>query len=98
MKTGLRLTHAMVYIKSILFGLALAIVTMVAWLFGEMAFLLPQLWSMSQSGSGGIGAVSTVSYGPFVGLAAFALGFYFMLRRLKSRGRNGVPGSAVSRD
>jgi len=77
----------MVYIKSILVGFVTAAVAMIAWLIGEMAYqVIPQLKEiMPQDGSGGIGAVAVVTYVPFVGLAAFAMGFYLMLRRLKSR-------------
>jgi hypothetical protein len=74
----------MVYIKSILVGFAAAAMTMIAWFVGEMTFTG---YSIAQTGSGGIGAVVIVSYVPLlVGMAAFALGFYFMLRRLKLRG------------
>lgn len=81
----------MIYIKSMLVGFAVAAVTMIAWFFGEMVLaayiVIPQIQmrSIAETGSGGIGAVSTVSYGPFLGMAAFALGFSFMLRRLKLR-------------
>ena len=78
----------MAYIKSILVGLAVAAVAMIAWVFGEMALIvMPQIKALKpQDGSGGIGAVVVTSYVPYVGLAAFAMGFYLMLRRLKSRG------------
>ena len=77
----------MIYIKSVLVGFAVAAAAMIAWLFGEMVVLVPQIryMSMAQTGSGGIGAVSTVSYVPFVGVVGFALGYYFTLRKLRPR-------------
>ena len=77
----------MAYIKSILVGLVVAAVAMIAWLIGEMAYqVIPQIREiMPQDGSGGIGAVVVTSHVPYVGLAAFAMGFYLMLRRLKAR-------------
>ena len=77
----------MAYLKSILVGLVVAAVAMIAWVFGEMALIvMPQIRALKpQDGSGGIGAVVVTSYVPYVGLAAFAMGFYLMLRTLKAR-------------
>ena len=63
----------------------ISVLAMMAWLFGEMVYVTEMMKiKVAQTGSGGIGAVAVVSYvPPYVGLAAFATGFYFMLRRLK---------------
>lgn len=81
----------MIYLKSVLVGLAAAVAVVVLCVAALFAFfmLLPYLASWSDTGSGGIGFVSTDT-GPLliVPLVAFMAGFYWKFRserRAKAR-------------
>jgi hypothetical protein len=66
-------------IKSVLVGLLGAVGLL---LVVVMALVLPSLWRLRGSGSGGIGAVSYNLFGPLaIAVIGFLLGFVWMYRR-----------------
>ena len=74
----------MVVLKSLAVGLA----AVVAYIVALVAYFLLELWWQSrQAGSGGIGAVAVGLGTPqfFVGLAIFAVAFWWEWRRATSR-------------
>ena len=75
----------MTYFKSLLVGLAGAIVGAVLWLMAEFAIAAVELSRQmaSSAGSGGIGAVTVASYSFAGALVGFVGGFLWNVRRLK---------------
>ena len=76
----------MIYLKSLLAGIAAALLVIV--LFVMAMFVIPLLLQFGTTGSGGIGAVSygfsALAFGLLVTLA-FAGGFYWEFRRASRR-------------
>jgi len=79
----------MIYLKSVLVGIAAAVAASVIWLLAVFLLpLLPALLASWNAGSGGIGAVSGSLWPwpfPILPAAAFAAGFYWEYQRVSRR-------------
>jgi hypothetical protein len=64
----------MLLAKSLLIGLLVASVTLAVWTLGEFLVALVLVrGSVESTGSGGLGAVSFPTYGPFVAVVSFVV-------------------------
>lgn len=79
----------MIYFKSVLVGIATAVIASVLWLLAEIGLQLIVLTRQvsREAGSGGIGAVSAVSFVPIGAFLGFVLGFMWSVRRLRRKQR-----------
>lgn len=73
----------MIYVKAAAVGLAMAVLTAIAWVLFHVIWFVMPLASQSGSGSGGVGAVSVGLWpGPALSaVAGFALGSWWQVRR-----------------
>jgi hypothetical protein len=77
----------MIWLKSLLVGVAAAIVTFVAMLFLPLMMIMMMMWwADTGEGSGGIGAYSSGVVELFIlPVIAFALGVWWSLRRARRK-------------
>jgi hypothetical protein len=77
----------MIYLKSALVGIAVAVMAAILWLLAESALtaIMVSREMARTTGSGGIGAVSVPSYALVGACLGFAVGFMWNVRRLRKK-------------